>query len=419
MQIDIPLARDIVLIGGGHAHALALRMWGMRPLPGARLTLIAPDPVAEYSGMLPGFVAGLYAPDDLSIDLVKLARHAGARLILDRATGIDRDAGQILLAGRPPVAFDLASVDIGVTAASPDIRGFAEHALPVKPTRAFVTGWHEFAEKGGGQVVVIGGGLAGIELALAARTRLPDCPVTVIEATDQPMAEVSAPARRRVLDRMGARGVQLLTGMRVDAVEGDAVALADGRRLPADLVLGAAGGWVAGWLGQSGLTMQGDRVAVDAHLRTSDPRIFAVGDCAILTGAPRPQAGVFAVRQAPVLLHNLRVAAQEKGRMRAFRPQRDWLRLIAGGGGAVADKWGFGAGGDWVWRWKDRIDRRFMTMFTALPQMPAPPWPAHIAAGALEAAGDKPLCGGCGAKVGRVALHRVLSAQPARTAPIS
>ncbi|NCW69874.1 MAG: bifunctional NADH dehydrogenase FAD-containing subunit/selenide, water dikinase SelD, partial [Marivivens sp.] len=89
MHDQIPLTRDLVLIGGGHTHALVLRMWGMNPLPGVRVTVINPAPTAPYSGMLPGFVAGHYSKDELDIDLIKLARFAGARVIVDKAIGID------------------------------------------------------------------------------------------------------------------------------------------------------------------------------------------------------------------------------------------------------------------------------------------------------------------------------------------
>src|SRR6056297_3082474 len=89
---SLPLTRDLVLIGGGHTHALVLRKWGMAPLPGARLTLINPGPTAPYSGMLPGHIAGHYTREELDIDLVRLARFAGARLVLARATDIDPQA---------------------------------------------------------------------------------------------------------------------------------------------------------------------------------------------------------------------------------------------------------------------------------------------------------------------------------------
>src|SRR5690554_790677 len=114
-QMPLPLTRDVVLLGGGHAHALVLKQWGMKPLPGARLTLVSPEPVVPYTGMLPGHIAGHYSRDELDIDLVRLARHAGARLILGRGTGIDRAARRVAVPGRPPVAYDVLSIDIGIT----------------------------------------------------------------------------------------------------------------------------------------------------------------------------------------------------------------------------------------------------------------------------------------------------------------
>ncbi|WP_372801270.1 selenide, water dikinase SelD [Paracoccus seriniphilus] len=412
MTPDIPASRDLVLIGGGHTHALMLRMWGMRPLPGARLTLINPNPVAEYSGMLPGFIAGIYRREELSIDLVRLCRHAGARLILDRATHIDRDGQRIELAGRGPVAYDLASVDIGVSTAVSAISGADAHVLPVKPTDRFVQRWTEFLQDGGGRIVVIGAGLAGVEIALAARRHVPNAPVHVIEADTTPLRELSSRARTLVRARMASAGVALTCGAAVVAVTKDTVELADGRVLQADLVIGAGGGSVAPWLGQAGLEMMGDRVAVEATLQTSDPAIYAVGDCAVIRDAVRPQAGVFAVRQTPVLLHNLKRSLTGRTDLRRFRPQRDWLRLIAAGGDAVADKWCFGAQGGWVWRWKDRIDRRFMARLHDLPDMKQPEVPRVLAEGARNAMGDKPLCGGCGAKMGRGTLRQVLARQP-------
>ncbi|MFT4620498.1 MAG: selenide,water dikinase, partial [Polaromonas sp.] len=120
----LPLTRDLVLIGGGHTHALVLRGLAMKPIPGVRLTLINPDATAPYSGMLPGHVAGHYSRRDLEIDLVRLARAANARLVMDRAVGFDREAGRVLLQNRPPVAYDVAAIDIGITSDLPSLLGF-------------------------------------------------------------------------------------------------------------------------------------------------------------------------------------------------------------------------------------------------------------------------------------------------------
>ena len=126
MKANVPLTRDLVLIGGGHTHALVLRKWGMSPLPGVRLTVINPGPTAPYSGMLPGFVAGHYGRDDLDIDLVKLARFSGARIIVGRATALDPHARTITVEGRGDIAYDVASVDIGITSEMPGLPGFAD-----------------------------------------------------------------------------------------------------------------------------------------------------------------------------------------------------------------------------------------------------------------------------------------------------
>ncbi len=424
MQPQIPLTRDLVLIGGGHAHALVLHMWAMRPLPGVRLTLINPAPTAAYSGMLPGHIAGHYAREELQIDLVRLARHAGARLILGRATGIDREARRVIVPGRPDVAYDIASIDIGVTAEMPSLPGFAEHAAPAKPLDAFADRWEAHVERvrtgaTAPRVAVVGAGVAGVELALAARHRLGDAAeITVIERA-RALSALGPGANRALRAHLDRARITLIEGMAAAAVGPAGVELADGQLVPAAFVIGTAAARSQGWLGTTGLALHDGFVSVDPTLRTlSDDAIFAAGDIAHLGFAPRPKAGVFAVRQAPVLLHNLTVALTGAGRMRRFRPQADYLKLVSTGfKGAVADKWGLPLDGAWLWRWKDRIDRKFMRMFHELPSMTPPPLPRTLAAGVREELGrGKPLCGGCGAKVGQGDLRAALAGlpQPAR-----
>ncbi|MEM6898111.1 MAG: FAD-dependent oxidoreductase, partial [Pseudomonadota bacterium] len=165
---ELPLSRDLVFIGGGHTHALVLHAWAMDPLPGARVTVINPEPVAAYSGMLPGYIAGHYARDDLNIDLVRLTRRAGARLILGKATGIDRKAQRIEIEGQPSVGYDVASLDIGITSTLSQLPGFAEHGLPAKPLARFATAWSAYRAKGfPAEIVVLGAGVAGAEVVMA------------------------------------------------------------------------------------------------------------------------------------------------------------------------------------------------------------------------------------------------------------
>lgn len=415
-QSEYPVVKDLVLIGGGHAHALVLRMWAMDPVPGVRVTVINPGPAAPYTGMLPGLIAGHYTREQIMIDLVRLARFAGARVILDRVVGIDRDGGQVILAGRAPLAYDVASLDIGIASDLPDLPGYAEHAVAAKPLGGYAERWQAFLARGLARprVVVVGAGVGGVELALASAHRLgPNADVTLLEQGHAALPGIGTGARRALLAHLDRAGVRLLTAARPARIEAEAVVLADGRLLPSDFTLAVAGARPQDWLADTGLALQQGFVSVSNTMQSTDPLIFAAGDCAHMGFAPRPKAGVYAVRAAPVLLHNLR-AALLGGPMRHFAPQRDYMKLISTGGQeAVADKWGLPLNGGWLWRLKDRIDRTFMAKFEDYPAMAGPVIPTLAVPGLREAMGNKPLCGGCGAKLGANDLGAALAGLPA------
>ena len=421
MQTDVPYTQDLVLVGGGHAHALVLRAWGMNPLPGARLTVINPGPTAPYTGMLPGHVAGHYGRDDLEIDLVRLCQFAGARLILGAATGIDRTARRIEVTGRAPVAYDVASIDVGITAQM-DLAGFAAHGIGAKPLDAYAARWRDFlaqAEAGEvtPEVAVIGGGVAGCELAMAMAHALQDkgCAplVTVIEAGAQ-VSGVGDKAREVLLAQMAALGISVSYGAQITRVEADQVVIDGQEPVRTALCVGAAGAFPHGWLEQTDLPLHEGFIEVGSDLGVlGDPHLFAVGDCAHMGFAPRPKAGVFAVRAAPVLHHNLRAALSGRAR-KVFRPQKDYLKLISlGGQSAMAEKFGLTLKGPYLWRWKDRIDRAFMDKLSDLPVMQRAPLGGDAALGVREMVAAKPLCGGCGAKVGGGVLGDTLAGLPA------
>jgi len=424
MQPQPPLTRDIVLIGGGHTHALVLRKWGMAPLPGARLTLINPGPTAPYSGMLPGHIAGHYTREELDIDLVRLARFAGARLILSRATDIDPEAQSVTTADGREIAYDLASLDIGITAEMPGLPGFAEHGVPAKPLDIYARRWRAFlsrvaAGEAPAEVAVIGAGVAGVELAMAMAHAMKQhrsaITVTLIER-GAGLTGVGTRAEARLRRALRSNGVTLLTGANVRRITQDAVELSEGQSVPSAFTVGTAGAFAHDWIGQTPLPQDDGFVRVDSHLRVEGTNtLFAVGDCAHMTHAPRPKAGVFAVRAAPVLHHNLRAALTGR-QLRPFKPQGDYLKLISmGGKTAMAEKWGFPVSGPVLWRWKNRIDQKFMDKFRHLPRMKVPQQPERpVAAGVRELlAGGKPLCAGCGSKMGADRLDAALSALPA------
>src|SRR6266478_4649592 len=176
MRQPVPIAHDLVLVGGGHAHVHVLKNFGMRPVPGVRLTLITRDVETPYSGMLPGYVAGRYSFAECHIDLVRLARFAGARLIHDEAVGLDRSARRILCRAHPSIRYDVVSLDIGSTPRLDDVPGAAEHTVSVKPIAEFAARWEALLERAQAQghirLAIVGGGAGGVELALSAQHRL-------------------------------------------------------------------------------------------------------------------------------------------------------------------------------------------------------------------------------------------------------
>ena len=418
---SVPIVKELVLVGGGHAHALVLRRWGMRPVPGVRVTLINPGPSAPYTGMLPGHIAGHYARDALEIDLVRLARFAGARLILGAVELIDPVARRVSVAGRAPMAYDLLSLDIGITSDMAALAGFAEHGVAAKPLGRFADHWASYcAGKAAARIAVIGGGVAGVELALACAHRMQGLGrAAEVAVIDRGEILKGWPGRGRLLAAMDAHGIARIEGAVPVAVTADGVMLEDGRRVAADFTIGAAGAVPHGWVADCGMAMHDGYLVVDDQLRSiSHPEIYGAGDCVHLRDTPRPKAGVFAVRAAPVLAWNLRADLTGAQRHR-FRPQRDFLKLVSlGGKQALAEKAGWTWSGPAMWRWKDAIDRRFMEKLRNLPAM-APVGPPRGAARgvAQEMAGPAP-CGGCGAKLGAGALTGILGDQPGDDAAV-
>ena len=348
-------------------------------MPGVRLTLVTRDVRTPYSGMLPGFVAGLYDYDALLIDAAGLARYAGATLVRGEAIGLDPQARTLAVRDQGELGYDILSVDIGsVPNRAPDAAG-----IPVKPIGDFVDRLDALvtasrAGSDGFTVAIVGTGPAGVELAFALVRRLQGAAggskaaVILVGRDPQILAERSPRTRKRLTRALLEKGVRLENGFDVTGFEAGVLCAADGRRIDADTVLWATESAAAPWLQGTGLQLDaGGFIAVDSTLRSlSHPSVFAAGDIAALPD-PRPKAGVFAVRQGPVLARNIRHVL-EGTLPRPYRPQRRWLTLLSTGDGhAVADKWGLSAEGRWVWRWKDWNDRRFVDGYNAVARRAA------------------------------------------------
>ncbi len=359
--------RDLVLLGGGHAQVEVLRRFARRPEPGVRLTLIAREPRSLYSGLLPALIRGECALEDAAIDLASLAAAAGARLMVAEAVALDAAARRVVLRDADPVGFDLLSIDVGgIPAMPPQARG--DGAIPVKPIGRFLDRLAalEPALPAGARLAVVGDGAAGTELALALARRFAGrVHLVLIGVGPEPVAEAPASARGAICAALEAAGVAVRSGVQAGALADGKLALSDGSWEAATAAFWATGVAGPAFLAASGLACDpAGCVLVAPTLQSlSHPGVFAAGDCAAITGAPRPKAGVWAVRAGPVLAANLRRAARGQP-LRAWYPQRRALAILGlGAGRAVAWRGGWSLAGRWVARWKDRLDRGWIARY--------------------------------------------------------
>jgi selenide,water dikinase len=359
----------LLLLGGGHAHVQVLDALARTPLPGLQATLVTPYARQMYSGMVPGMLAGHYAADECVIPLVPLAAAAGVTLRLARAVALDARARQVTLDDGQRLGYELLSIDTGPETDLDSLPGAREHGLPVRPIEVFV---QRLDDAGHGQdhgLVVVGGGAAGVELAMALahrrRQAVAGASRVVLVAGPAPLAGLGAAVQRRAWRALAAQGVSSHL-QNAAAVAADHVRLANGTRLPCAVALLALGAAPPRWLADSGLAL--DRhgfIATGATLQsTSHAEVFAAGDVATRVDAPHPKSGVYAVRAGPPLAANLR-SAWQGGPLLRYRPQARTLYLLSCGERRAIASWGgWTAEGAWVWRWKDRIDRAFIARYT-------------------------------------------------------
>lgn len=370
--------RRLVLVGGGHAHLEVLREAARRRFDGGEILVISPSSHSHYTGMIPGFVRGRYSADALTIDVAALARAAGATFREARARSVAADGRSVTLEDGETVGCELVSADVGSEPFGVDrVPGAAEHAHGARPLeraqalQAAVAG--ALRSGSDASVTVVGGGAGGVEVALAIRARAEQAgmrlPVTLIDGAGVLLAEFEPAVQRAVARVLAERHVGTCLGTTVERVEPDRVRL-------------SAGGWmqstVTVWLtGAAPVAMTAETALpkddagfwlVDRTLRSvSGTPVWGAGDCVSLRHAPWvPKAGVYAVREAPVLAANLRRAMSNgpDAARRVYRPQRSYLALLDTADGRALMRW---KGRAWHGRaplWLKRyIDQRFVRQF--------------------------------------------------------
>ena len=383
-----PSRKRVVLLGAGHAHLEAIRRAGAFTRRGIDLVVVAENPY-WYSGLATGMLGGFHQPEDDQIDVAALVERGGGTFLDDRVATIDRISKTVELASGPALSYGVLSLGLGSEVPVASVEGLAERvagedrsAIAAKPIanlwrlRQEVEARLERARRAGERrttidIVVIGGGVTACEIAanvlgLIEREGTAGLATVTLIARAARLVE-SWPARAAAI--VGAslqrRGATLRAGTTAVRLEGHAVVTADGRRVPYDLVVAALGLAPSRLIAGTGLpTNRHGALLVDESLRSvGDPQVFGGGDCIAIGDRELPRVGVYGVRQAPILAHNL-LATLEGRPLRRFRPQRRFLLIMnLGDGTALAVR------GGWVWHgrialWlKDWIDRRYVAKY--------------------------------------------------------
>jgi NADH dehydrogenase FAD-containing subunit len=433
----------LVLIGGGHAHVQVVKALANRPHY-LKVTLIDQQPTATYSGMVPGCIAGLYEPHETQIDIAKLAtEYAGINFLNHAVVDIDCDNKLLYLKDQSlPISFDVISLDIGSTARDLySVVGAAQYTIPTRPIDQLVNRLQNLlpvvvrppqqaddATITPPRIVVVGGGVAGIELSMAVSARLrrtsyaggdspapatrmtPLYTTTLLDAGATLLPFEAPTVRNDVAALLDAKGVRVQHNCQVARIDPDVIYLKDGRTVPYQYCIWATG---AGAHSLARQLHQTRGIACDKYgwfivtptlQSTSHPFVFAAGDCATIVDPandhtpPPPKAGVYAVRSGPVLIENLtryvdhlrqqdqyilqKTKQQEQQQQRPppseltlirSKPQEDFLKLlVCGDGCALGIRFGMTIRGKWVFEMKNDIDRSFMDLFD-VTKLPPPP----------------------------------------------
>ncbi|WP_043637674.1 NAD(P)/FAD-dependent oxidoreductase [Desulfovibrio sp. TomC] len=379
--------KRLILAGGGHVHLPVLARLADFRAAGIDILCIAPGPYLAYSGMGPGLLTGRYTLPEVRFPIAARLARPGGTFVRGTVSAIDPAARRLFLRDGRHFSYDAVSFGIGSrvvpdfpVASTPGLPGATVY--PVKPIENLLLARQELlARTAAGEtarVLVVGGGAAGFEVAAGVLG------LAAAAGLDRTTVAVAAP--RGLLPGWPERAVELageslarrgatVIPARVVGLCGQTAQFSDATARPCDIVFVATGTQPPGLFTNCGLSVgPGGGLTVSACLQSPfHPEIFGGGDCIHFGPTPLPRAGVYAVRQGPVLARNL-LAFLTGDRLRPFcDTDRNFLALLnCGDGRAILRKGPFVAEGAWAMGLKDWIDRRFMRSFPLRPSSRSP-----------------------------------------------
>ncbi len=366
------MGKQLVLVGGGHAHMVTLANISRFIEKGHQVTVIGPSDYHYYSGMGPGMLGMTYSPEDIRFATRHTVEKQGGKFIKDKVVRIDPDKRIIFLESKETVSYDVLSFNAGSFVPRNLISGSDDLIFSVKPIERLMTAQEKLRDmmaKGKKIISIVGGGPSSAEIAgnvwqLARRINSP-MPEIRIFAGKKFMSRFPDQVRLKIIAMLEKRGITLYENGYVKEMDNGGIRLETGDKFKTDFIFLATGVTPSPIFKESGLPMGPDNgLEVNTYLQcTAYPEIFGGGDCIYFKDAPLDKVGVYAVRQNPVLYHNL-MAALEQAPLEPFDPGPDYLLIFnVGGAKGVLKKSRLVFSGTLAFKIKDFIDMRFMKKF--------------------------------------------------------
>lgn len=369
------MRKDLVLVGGGHAHMMTLENIGRFVEKRFKVTVIGPSFHHYYSGMGPGMLGGTYSPEDIRFATRDVVQGQGGVFVKDKVVRIDPDKKEVYTQTGHTFPYDVLSFNAGSYVPLPEDYEKSDPIYTVKPIEKLMEAADKlkilFSQKKI-SVSIVGGGPSSAEVAgnvwQLAKKLNRHMPEIQIFAGNKFMARFPENIRSRVYSSLHNRGIKINETGYVKQIKPEKIILESKEGFSTDFIFLALGVKPSPIFEASGLPVGPDKgLLVNKYLQSAKyPDIFGGGDCIYFKDQPLDKVGVYAVRQNPVLLKNLMARLEGKD-LKAFDPGPDYLLIFnVGGGLGVLKKSRLVFGGKMAFIIKDYIDRKFMKKFQAI-----------------------------------------------------
>lgn len=365
---EIPITNDLVLIGGGHSHLSVLMKLSKRPINGNRITLITNEIDTPYSGMIPGYIEGIYSWRDSHIDLYRLCLKLNVRFIHAEVERVSAHEKEIYFKDRPKIKFDVLSINTGIQSNNREIKGAAKYCLPVKPISKLA---NNFLNKitNFKSIAFIGGGAGSVELALAIKKRFlninQDIKITIITGKRGLLSTFPQKTKLTSLKTLEKFKIDIIEYKRVLEVKPKQIILSDKSMLKIDKAILSTNSMTPKWLAKSDILLTKDNyILVNKSFQTNYKYVFASGDVIDFNNQNLKKAGVFAVRSGKPLAINIKQFILGK-KLVEYKFNKNYLALIGTSKrSAIATKYNLTFNSRFFFYLKKYIDQNFIKKFS-------------------------------------------------------